>query len=97
MPPIQPLIALRDASVTFGGKPLFAGITLSLGRGERVALVGANGAGKSTILKALSGKIELDGGEHLPNLEQPAPLNTSMEEFAVRNRPRPAPWCKHFA
>ncbi len=63
MPPIQPLIALRDASVTFGGKPLFAGITLSLGRGERVALVGANGAGKSTILKALSGEFELDGGE----------------------------------
>ncbi|WP_374384307.1 ABC-F family ATP-binding cassette domain-containing protein [Dongia sp.] len=62
MPPAPPLVALRDAAVTFGGKPLFSGITLTLGKGERVALVGANGSGKSTILKALAGAIELDGG-----------------------------------
>lgn len=62
MPPAPPLIALRDAAITFGGKPLFSGITLTLGRGERVALVGANGSGKSTILKALAGQIDLDGG-----------------------------------
>lgn len=62
MPPAPPLVALRDAAITFGGKPLFSGITLTLGRGERVALVGANGSGKSTILKALAGQIDLDGG-----------------------------------
>ncbi len=62
MPPAPPLIALRDADITFGGKPLFSGITLTLGKGERVALVGANGSGKSTILKALAGTMELDGG-----------------------------------
>ncbi len=62
MPPAPPLIALRDAAVTFGGKPLFSGITLTLGKGERVALVGANGSGKSTILKILAGSMELDGG-----------------------------------
>ena len=62
MPPAPPLVALRDAKITFGGKPLFAGITLTLGKGDRVALVGANGSGKSTILKALAGQIELDGG-----------------------------------
>jgi ATP-binding cassette subfamily F protein uup len=62
MPPAPPLVALRDAAITFGGKPLFSGITLTLGKGERVALVGANGSGKSTILKALAGTIDLDGG-----------------------------------
>ena len=62
MPPAPPLVALRDAAITFGGKPLFSGITLTLGKGERVALVGANGSGKSTILKALAGAIDLDGG-----------------------------------
>jgi len=63
MPAATPQLALRNATVTFGGKPLFADITMSLGKGERVCLVGANGSGKSTLLKILAGEVELDGGE----------------------------------
>jgi ATP-binding cassette subfamily F protein uup len=63
MPPAPPQLALRNASITFGGKPLFSNITMSLGKGERVCLVGANGSGKSTLLKALAGEIDLDSGE----------------------------------
>ena len=58
-----PLVALRDALVTYGGKPVFQGISLGLGRGERVCLVGRNGGGKSTLLKALAGIVALDAGE----------------------------------
>lgn len=60
---LPPLVALRDALVTFGGRPVFQGISVGLGRGERVCLVGRNGGGKSTLLKALAGIVALDAGE----------------------------------
>src|SRR5262245_25632767 len=62
MPPVLPQLALRNAAITFGGKPLFSAIDVTLGRAERVCLVGVNGSGKSTILKAMAGEIELDQG-----------------------------------
>ena len=62
MPASPPIAALRGARLTFGGRPLFADIDLGIGRGERVALVGANGSGKSTILKILAVSMEIDAG-----------------------------------
>jgi ATP-binding cassette subfamily F protein uup len=58
-----PVIALRDVFVTFGGKPLFTGVTLAVGKGEKVCLVGRNGSGKSTLLKIMAGQVEKDDGE----------------------------------
>ncbi|HXP98119.1 MAG TPA: ATP-binding cassette domain-containing protein [Telmatospirillum sp.] len=58
-----PLLALRDGFVTFGGRPLFMGVTLQVGRGEKCCLVGRNGSGKSTLLKVLAGDVHLDSGE----------------------------------
>ena len=58
-----PILSLRDVSLTFGGKPLFEGISLGLNMGNKVCLVGRNGSGKSTLLKCLSGLFEVDKGE----------------------------------
>jgi ATP-binding cassette subfamily F protein uup len=62
MPPI-PLLSLREATVTFGGRPTFSGVSLALAKGDRACLVGRNGGGKSTLLKVLAGFIELDAGQ----------------------------------
>jgi ATP-binding cassette subfamily F protein uup len=58
----SPLLQLRDIALTFGGTPLLSGAELSVGPGERVALVGRNGTGKSTLLKIAAGLVEPDGG-----------------------------------
>ena len=58
-----PLITLRGASVTFGGRPVFEDLSVSLGKGDRFCLVGRNGSGKSTLIKVLAGQIALDAGE----------------------------------
>ncbi len=57
-----PLLLLQDITLTFGGRPLLAGATLSAGAGERICLVGRNGSGKSTLLKIAAGDIEADSG-----------------------------------
>jgi ATP-binding cassette subfamily F protein uup len=57
-----PLLMLQDISLTFGGRPLLNGASLSAGAGERICLVGRNGSGKSTLLKIAAGDIEADSG-----------------------------------
>ena len=62
MPP-APLLALKGAGISFGLNPLFRDLSVGIGHGERVCLVGRNGCGKSTLLKMLAGLIEPDQGE----------------------------------
>jgi ATP-binding cassette subfamily F protein uup len=57
------LITLRDIELGFGGDPLLEGVSLAVARGERVCLLGRNGAGKTSLLKVLTGELEPDGGE----------------------------------
>ncbi len=57
-----PLLQLSDISLTFGGNPVFDGLSLVIQQGERVALVGRNGSGKSTLMKVMAGLVEADHG-----------------------------------
>ena len=57
-----PLLQLTDISLTFGGDPLFADLSLVIQPGDRVALVGRNGSGKSTLMKVMAGLVEADDG-----------------------------------
>ncbi|MGV8986286.1 MAG: ABC-F family ATP-binding cassette domain-containing protein [Cypionkella sp.] len=58
-----PLLQLSDLSLTFGGNPLFEGISLNVQPGDRLALVGRNGSGKSTLMKVMAGFVEADKGQ----------------------------------
>ena len=57
-----PLLQLSDISLTFGGEPVFSGLSLNVQPGDRVALVGRNGSGKSTLMKVMAGLVEPDTG-----------------------------------
>ena len=55
-PPQRQVLEVRDLSIDYGAGPVCAGITFTVERGDRVALRGANGAGKSSLLKLLLGQ-----------------------------------------
>jgi ATP-binding cassette subfamily F protein uup len=59
----MPLLGMREVSVAFGGPLILDSASFSIDRGERVCLLGRNGAGKSTVMKLLDGSIAPDRGE----------------------------------
>ena len=58
-----PLIALTNVAMAFGHVPLLDNATMQIEAGERVAVIGRNGTGKSTLLRVLSGELVPDGGQ----------------------------------
>jgi ATP-binding cassette subfamily F protein 3 len=74
------MILLRNLALARGPHPLFSGASLTLERGWRVGLVGANGSGKSSLLALLAGELAADAGDceirpgtRLARVEQEAP------------------------
>ena len=60
---LPPFISLHDIALSFGGNPLFKGLSVHIAKGEKTCLVGRNGSGKSTFLKIICGQIDADQGE----------------------------------
>ena len=56
------VLHIKDMAKSFGDRQLFHGLDLRVEGGERIALLGDNGTGKSTLLKILMGEEEADGG-----------------------------------
>ncbi|WP_044402933.1 ABC-F family ATP-binding cassette domain-containing protein [Lacinutrix sp. Hel_I_90] len=57
------MLNIHNLSISFQGEFLFEDITFKLGNGDRIGLIGKNGAGKSTMLKILSKELEPDTGQ----------------------------------
>ena len=71
------MLVASNLTMQFGAKPLFENISVKFGGGNRYGLIGANGCGKSTLIKILgddleasSGNVALDTGERLGKLKQ---------------------------
>ncbi|HEY0922412.1 ATP-binding cassette ATPase Uup [Rheinheimera pacifica] len=84
------LLRFQQACLAFGTNPILDHVDFSLFSGERVCLVGRNGAGKSSLLKLLTGQQNLDDGQIVVNtgvvlsrLEQdpPAKMDVKIADF----------------
>ena len=84
------LLRFQQACLAFGTHPVLDHVDFSLFAGERVCLVGRNGAGKSSLLKVLTGQQVLDDGQVvkennvvLARLEQdpPARIDVTIADF----------------
>ena len=78
----MPLVSLRNVSLRFGGPPLLDDVTCHVEAGQRVGLLGRNGAGKTSLMRLLAGGLRPDAGtvESAPGttvaaLQQDVPTN----------------------
>ncbi len=81
------MISAANVTMQFGAKPLFENISVKFGNGNRYGLIGANGCGKSTLMKILDGSLAPTGGnvsvtpnERLGKLHQD---QFAFEEYSV--------------
>ena len=91
------LLTLDQISLAFGYLPLLEGASLRIEGGERVALIGRNGTGKSTLLKLITGELPPDRGDvwrapglRIARLEQDVPdagSRSVREELQAGLRP----------
>ncbi len=58
-----PILALDDVTVGYGGQPVLSRLSMNFGMADRIALLGANGNGKSTFAKLLAGRLEAMSGQ----------------------------------
>ena len=59
----EDVLKISDVSKSFGEKHLFSGFNLHVRAGDRIALIGPNGVGKSTLIKLITGEVAADTGD----------------------------------
>ncbi|MBP5991633.1 phosphate ABC transporter ATP-binding protein [Piscinibacter sp.] len=89
------MLYLRDVSVRFGQVQALRQVSISVARGELIALVGPNGSGKTTLLRAMHGLLRMQGTRTVgPQAQRQAMVfqRPFMMRLSVRNNLRLALW-----
>src|SRR3981189_485386 len=58
-----PMLTAANLTMQFGARPLFENVSIKFGDGNRYGLIGANGCGKSTLMKVLGGDLDPSAGD----------------------------------
>ena len=84
------LISLQETKLKFSGPLIFDGLSLQLEPGERVAMLGRNGAGKTSLMKVLAGELAVDEGKviwqkgiQVTHLPQEVPVDMKGRVFDI--------------
>lgn len=84
------VLSLKNISLSFGHHKILDGLNLDISKGQRLCLIGRNGAGKSSLLKVVSNEILPDGGDRIvhnnaviASLKQEVPIGTHGTIFAI--------------
>ena len=86
----MPLITLDNISLSFSDKPILNGVSSTIHKGDKIALIGRNGEGKSTFMRILAGTISADDGKlkikkgtKISYLEQTPPEDNEKKLFDI--------------
>lgn len=79
------ILSLDNISHAFSDKELFTNLKLVVNKGDKIGIIGANGTGKSTILKIIAGKIEVDSGEIIKSKDLKVAYLHQHETFNSEN------------
>ena len=86
----MPLITLDNISLSFSDKPILDGVSSTIHKGDKIALIGRNGEGKSTFMRILAGTISADDGKlkikkgtKISYLEQTPPEDIEKKLFDI--------------
>lgn len=59
----QPIVEVSNVTKAFGDNQVLRGVSMTVNKGEAVALIGPSGSGKSTLLRCINGLVSVDGGQ----------------------------------
>lgn len=79
--PQAPLLSIRSLVKNYGSKRALDGLSINIGRGGIIGLLGPNGCGKTTLIKLICGLLTLNSGEILINGKAPSPETAAMISY----------------